>query len=125
MGSFYGGGGCGGGSGQPGVGIKNAYLNEHGELIFVYTNGLIQNLGVIKGIDGTTFVPNITNNVLSWSNNAGLPNPEPLDFNKVLEENNEGDYWQDIEDFVDTLGWGDLDSGSSASADNDYYWGTF
>lgn len=127
MSSFYGcGGGSGSGSSGPaGVGIKSAAINEKGELIFTYTNGLIQNLGVIKGIDGGTFVPVINNNVLSWVNNAGLPNPKPLDFNQILKENSEGDYWQDIDELVDTLGWGSLDNGVAAVEDINYYWGTF
>lgn len=127
MSSFY---GCGGGSssgssGPAGVGIKSAELNEKGELIFTYTNGLVQNLGIIKGMDGGTFVPVINNNVLSWVNNAGLPNPKPLDFNQILKENNEGDYWQSIDSLVDTLGWGNIDNNAAAVEDVDYYWGTF
>lgn len=127
MSSFYGcGGGTGnGGSGPTGVGIKSAELNEKGELIFTYTNGLIQNLGVVKGTDGGVFVPVITNNVLSWVNNAGLPNPKPLDFNQILKENSEGDYWQDIDALVDALGWGSIDDNTAAAEDIDYYWGTF
>lgn len=126
MGSFYGCcGGSGGSGGSSGVGIKSAIINEKGELIFTYTNGLVQNLGPVKGVDGATFTPNIENNILSWTNNAGLPNPQPLDFNKILEESNEGDYWQDIEDLVDTMAWGNLDEGIEAAGDLSYYWGTF
>lgn len=127
MSSFYGcgGGSSSGGSGPAGVGIKSAQLNENGELIFTYTNGLVQNLGVIKGMDGGTFIPVINNNILSWVNNAGLPNPKPLDFNQILKENNEGDYWQSIDSLVDTLGWGNIDNNAAAAEDVDYYWGTF
>lgn len=127
MSSFYGcgGGSSSGGSGPAGVGIKSATINEKGELIFTYTNGLIQNLGVIKGVDGATFTPIINNNVLSWTNNAGLENPESLDFNQILKENNEGDYWQDIDELVDTLGWGNIDTDVAAVEDINYYWGTF
>lgn len=125
MSSFYGCYGGGNGGGSAGIGIKNAVINEKGELIFTYTNGQVQNLGPVKGIDGATFTPIIENNVLSWTNNAGLENPESLDFNKILEETNEGDYWQDIEDLVDTMAWGDLDNNIEASGDLSYYWGTF
>ena len=127
MSSFYGcgGGSSSGGSGPAGVGIKSATINEKGELIFTYTNGLIQNLGVIKGVDGATFTPIINNNVLSWTNNAGLENPESLDFNQIFKENNEGDYWQDIDELVDTLGWGNIDTDVAAAEDINYYWGTF
>ena len=124
MSSFY---GCGGGpgGGTPGVGIQSAAVNEKGELIFVYTDGRIQNLGVVKGTNGGTFVPIITNNVLTWVNNQGLPNPKPLDFNAILANNNEGDYWQEIEEAVDTLGWGNLDEQTASATDTDYMWGTF
>ena len=125
MSSFYGCCGGGNGGGSAGIGIKSAVINEKGELIFTYTNGQVQNLGPVKGIDGATFTPIIENNVLSWTNNAGLENPESLDFNKILEETNEGDYWQDIEDLVDTMAWGDLDNNIEASGDLSYYWGTF
>lgn len=127
MSSFYGcGGGPGsGGSGPAGVGIKSATINEKGELIFVYTDNRVQNLGVVEGTDGGTFVPVITNNVLTWVNDKGLPNPKPLDFNEVLANNNEGDYWQEIEEVVDTLGWGSLDDQTASATDTDYMWGTF
>lgn len=127
MSSFYGcGGGPGsGGSGLAGVGIKSATINEKGELIFVYTDNKVQNLGVVEGTDGGTFVPVITNNVLTWVNDKGLPNPKPLDFNEVLANNNEGDYWQEIEEVVDTLGWGSLDDQTASATDADYMWGTF
>lgn len=127
MSSFYGcGGGPGnGGSGSAGVGIQSATINEKGELIFVYTDNRVQNLGVVEGTDGGTFVPVITNNVLTWVNDKGLPNPKPLDFNEILANNNEGDYWQEIEEVVDTLGWGNLDNQTASATDTDYTWGTF
>ena len=124
MSSFY---GCGGGpgGGPAGVGIKSAAINEKGELIFVYSDNKVQNLGVVKGTDGGTFIPIITNNVLTWVNDKGLPNPKPLDFNAILANNNEGDYWQEIEEAVDTLGWGSLDEQIASATDTDYAWGTF
>lgn len=36
-------------------------------------------IGKISVGDGATFTPSITNDVLSWSNNKNLPNPESLD----------------------------------------------
>lgn len=127
MSSFYGcsGGAGNGGSGPAGVGIKSAAINEKGELVFVYTDNRVQNLGVVEGTDGGTFVPVIANNVLTWVNDKGLPNPKPLDFNEVLANNNEGDYWQEIEEVVDTLGWGSLDNQTASATDTDYMWGTF
>lgn len=37
----------------------------------------------IVGRDGATFVPTIENKVLSFDNDQGLPNPEPIDFKEV------------------------------------------
>lgn len=38
---------------------------------------------VIVARDGKTFVPSLTDGVLSWENDGGLPNPEPFDFNEA------------------------------------------
>lgn len=45
-----------------------------------FTGSLTEFLGSLKvqGENGVTFVPKIENGVLSWENNGGLPNPEPL-----------------------------------------------
>lgn len=32
----------------------------------------------VQGENGTTFIPKMENGILSWENNGGLPNPEPL-----------------------------------------------
>lgn len=34
---------------------------------------------------GVTFTPKIENNILTWTNDGGLANPQPLDFNPVFE----------------------------------------
>ena len=39
-----------------GVSLASAYINDKGELILVYTNGVEQNLGVVVGKDGNTDV---------------------------------------------------------------------
>lgn len=98
MSSFYGcagGTGEGGGSGTPGVGIKSAQINELGELVFTYTNNTTQNVGNVvgaagpkgdQGLQGYTFSPNISENILTWTNDGNLPNPEPFDFGQATED---------------------------------------
>lgn len=45
-----------------------------------FSGSLTEFLGSLKvqGDNGVTFIPKIENGVLSWENNGGLPNPEPL-----------------------------------------------
>lgn len=45
-----------------------------------FSGSLTEFLGSLKvqGENGVTFVPKIENGILSWENNGGLPNPEPL-----------------------------------------------
>lgn len=124
MSSFYGcGGGDSSGSGTAGVGISNAVINDAGELVFTFTDGTVRNLGKVLGENGATFTPSVENNILTWTNDAGLPNPDPLDFNEVLEDVNESDFWQNLDEMVDTLEWGDVDSGTAGETDIDYEWG--
>lgn len=40
--------------------------------------------GRIKGDPGAVFTPSIVDGVMIWSNNGGLPNPEPTDFKQEL-----------------------------------------
>lgn len=40
--------------------------------------------GEFKGDPGAVFTPAIHDGVMSWSNDGGLPNPEPTDFNREL-----------------------------------------
>lgn len=44
--------------------------------------------GEFKGDPGAVFTPAIHDGVMSWSNDGGLPNPEPTDFNTELELDN-------------------------------------
>lgn len=102
MASFYGcgcgpGGGGGSSSGGSGTNITSAYINEAGELVLVFSNGKISNIGPVRGKDGVTFTPQIKDGVLSWTNDGGLENPKPIDFNQ-FGGNQE---WEDIDDKMD------------------------
>ena len=35
--------------------------------------------GSSVGIDGATFIPDVKDGILSWTNESGLPNPDPVD----------------------------------------------
>lgn len=41
--------------------------------------GLPENLAPIKGDDGVTYTPHIEGGVLSWTNDGGRENPDPVD----------------------------------------------
>lgn len=124
MSSFYGccGSRDGGGPGTPGVGIKKAELNEQGELIFTYTNNVVQNVGPVVGTDGkngVTFIPHTDNNILSWTNDGSLPNPDPIDFT-----GQDPIIWTELQEKLkEELGWGDVDDKTDPVESSDYEWG--
>lgn len=60
------------------VGIE---INGNNELIATLSDGNTVNCGKVATGDSGVFIPHIENYVLSWTNNAGLPNPEPVDLN--------------------------------------------
>lgn len=106
MTSFYG-GACviinnGGGSGEDGVGISNTEINENGELVLTYTDGTVKNVGKVTG---TTFTPDIDEDgTLSWSNDGGEENPEPVNLFT------DADSWNQLEsiDMAMTTSWDEL-----------------
>ena len=51
-------------------GIEGAYINENGELILVYANGSLQNLGVVTGKDGTNGTNGIDGSVIITSDDG-------------------------------------------------------
>ena len=74
-------------------GIKDVKVNEKGELIIILTNNREINIGVINGSGtGTVYTPQISEDkILSWTNNGGLQNPEPVDLNPFDEWSVDGD----------------------------------
>ena len=84
-------------------GIDKCEVNADGHLIVTLTNGKTIDAGYVGTADGVTFVPEISDDmILSWTNNGGLENPEPVDLNPYND-------WSEIE---------------SAESTSDYIWET-
>ena len=63
-------------------GIDDCKINEDGHLIVTLTDGRIIDAGYVGNADGVTFIPNISDDlILSWTNDGGLKNPDPVDLN--------------------------------------------
>ena len=74
-----------------GVGVTNCEINADGDLIVTLSDGNKINAGRATGEDGVTFIPSIDEQqILSWTNDGGLENPEPVDLNPH-------DEWSDID----------------------------
>ena len=76
-------------------GIDNCEVNEDGHLIVTLTNGNVIDAGYVGSVDGATFIPHVTDDlILSWTNDKGLENPEPVDispFNDWVELGDDGE----------------------------------
>lgn len=67
-------------------GIESFVVNENEEIIVTLTTGEVLNLGKIIGASGATFIPHINEDkILTWTNDGGLPNPDPVDLNPFDE----------------------------------------
>ena len=67
-------------------GIESCVINEEGNLIVTLTNGKVIDAGHVGSADGVTFTPHVSSDrILSWSNNGGLDNPDPIDLNPFDE----------------------------------------
>lgn len=74
-----------------GVSVTNCEVNVDGDLIVTLSDGREINAGRVVGADGVTFIPSINEQkILSWTNDGGLENPEPVDLNPH-------DEWSDID----------------------------
>ena len=64
-----------------GCGIVSFVINEDGDLIVTLSDGRIINAGNVGNKNnGVTFIPHISDDyILSWTNDGGLENPEPVD----------------------------------------------
>jgi hypothetical protein len=66
--------------------VVNCEINEDGHLVVTFSNGNVIDAGYVGAADGVTFVPHISDDlILSWTNNGGLDNPEPVDLNPFDE----------------------------------------
>jgi hypothetical protein len=84
-------------------GIENCYVNEEDHLIVTLTNGKVIDAGYVGAVDGVTFTPHISEDlILSWTNNGGLKNPEPVDLSPFND-------------------WSEIDG---VESDSDYIWET-
>ena len=67
-------------------GIESFVVSVDEEIIVTLTTGQVINLGKINGASGATFIPHIDEDkILTWTNDGGLPNPEPIDLNPFDE----------------------------------------
>ena len=82
-------------------GIESFIVNENEEIIVTLTTGQVINLGVVNGASSAIFIPHISEDkILTWTNNGGLDNPEPVDLNPFDEWSEDGDInseyeWED------------------------------
>lgn len=76
-------------------GIKSFEVDDEDNITVTLIDGRIIQLGQIEGASGVTFTPHIDENlILSWTNDGGLENPEPVDLNPY-------DEWVDDETISD------------------------
>lgn len=75
--------------------IADCKINEDGHLVVTFTNGSVIDAGYVGVVDGVTFTPHISDDLmLSWTNNGGLENPAPVDlspFNDWVELGDDGE----------------------------------
>lgn len=68
-----------GGSGE-GCYVVDVKIDENSDLIVTLSDDRVINAGHVAGADGVTFTPHVSEDyVLSWTNDGGLKNPEPVD----------------------------------------------
>ena len=67
-------------------GIADCKIDENGHLIVTLTNNTTIDAGYVGNKDGVTFIPHVSDDrILSWTNDGGLENPEPIDLNPFDE----------------------------------------
>ena len=66
--------------GVVGCSIVECKIDENGHLIVVLLDGRVIDAGYVGADDGVVFTPHISEDfILSWTNNGGFENPEPVD----------------------------------------------
>ena len=84
--------------------VVDVKIDENSDLIVTLSDGRVINIGHVARTDGVTFIPHISDDhVLSWTNDGGLQNPDPIDlyphdeWSTVPGEIIESDYeWYDM-----------------------------
>lgn len=63
--------------------VIDVEIDENGHLVVTLSDGRVIDAGFVGiGAKGTTFIPHISNDhILSWTNDGGLDNPDPVDLN--------------------------------------------
>lgn len=73
-------------------GIKSFDVDANDNITITLLDGRVIELGHITGASGATFIPHIDENkILTWTNDGGLENPEPVDLNPFDEWDEDGD----------------------------------
>ena len=84
--------------------VVNVVIDDNSDLIVTLSDGRVINAGHVSGSNGATFIPHISkDHILSWTNDGGLKNPDPIDLNphdewsNLPQEGIESDYeWEFI-----------------------------
>lgn len=81
-------------------GIKSFDVDENDNITITLVDGRVIDLGQIVGASGVTFTPHIDEKkILTWTNDGGLPNPDPVDlnpFDEWTEDETESEYvWEE------------------------------
>ena len=75
--------------------VVDCKINEEEHLIVTLSNGKTIDAGYVGATDGVTFTPHVSDDlILSWTNDGGLENPEPVDispFNDWVELGDDGE----------------------------------
>lgn len=67
-------------------GIKSFDVDENDNITITLIDGRVLDLGHITGASGATFTPHISEDkILTWTNDGGLENPNPVDLNPFDE----------------------------------------
>lgn len=79
-------------------GIKSFDVDENDNVTITLLDDRVIELGHIAGASGATFIPHIDENrILTWTNDGGLDNPEPVDLNPFDEWTEDGDVTSEYE----------------------------
>lgn len=77
--------------GMSACGIAKFDVDENDNITITMNDGRVIELGHVAGAAGVTFIPHISaDKILSWTNDGGLENPDPIDLNPFDEWNSIG-----------------------------------
>ena len=84
-------------------GTLRTFIGEFGGS-FVSFDGLTpEERAEIQGPQGVTFTPHIEDGVLSWTNDGGLPNPDPVQISQTTQQVIVEELYQDFGDIADLI----------------------